>query len=94
MDPAPKAYYIDHKITREQFIELKKRLGEPVTYRDPVTGKTVKFTLEDAIRVGKLLREAIAKGNSKLADEYMNAWRAAARQKYQAILEELSKLGG
>ena len=83
------AYYVKKTISREKFEELKKMLGEPVVYKDPVTGENHKFTMEDAIRVGKLLREAMAKGNAQLKDQYMNAWRDAARAKYKAILEEL-----
>jgi hypothetical protein len=86
-----KAYYIDHSISREKFLELKRKLTDLVTYKDPVTGKMVKFTLDDAIRVNKLLQEALKKGNAQLRDEYMNAWSAAARAKY---LEVLAALGG
>ncbi len=86
-----KAYYMDHSISRDKFLELKRKLTDLVTYKDPVTGKMVKFTLEDAIRVNKLLQEALKKGNAQLRDEYMNAWSAAARAKY---LEVLAALGG
>jgi len=89
-----KAYYVDKTIDRETFEKLKNMLGETVTYKDPVTGREVKFTLEDAIRVGKLLREAMAKGDAALKDKYMNAWREAAREKYRLILDQLSQLGG
>jgi ABC-type Fe3+ transport system substrate-binding protein len=84
-----KAYYIDHSISKQKFLELKKKLTDIVTYKDPVTGKMVKFTLEDAIRVNRILQEALKKGNAKLAEEYMNAWRAAARAKYQEVLAAL-----
>jgi len=74
---------------KEKFLELKRKLTDIVTYKDPVTGKLVKFTLKDAIRVNKILQEALKKGNAKLAEEYMNAWRAAARAKYQEVLAAL-----
>ena len=84
-----KAYYIDHKISKEKFLELKKKLTDLVTYKDPVTGKMVKFTEKDAIRVNRILQEAFKKGNAQLQEEYMNAWRAAARAKYQEVLAAL-----
>ncbi len=84
-----KAYYIDHKISKEKFEELKNLLGEVVTYKDPVTGKMVKFTQQDAIRVNKILEKALEQGNAKLREAYMNAWRAAARAKYEEVLKAL-----
>ena len=84
-----KAYYIDKRISREEFEKLKRELTELPEYKDPVTGKMVKFTLEDAIRVNKLLKEALAKKNMGLKDEYMKAWREAARNKYEAVIEQL-----
>ena len=80
------AYYVKKSIDEKTFIALKKKLGEPVEYTDPVTGKKVKFTLEDAIRVNKEISK-----NRTLESKYMDAWRTAAREKYQEVL---SQLGG
>ncbi len=84
-----KAYYIEHRISKEKFLELKKKLTDLVTYKDPATGKMVKFTLKDAIRVNRLLQEALKKGNAQLRDEYVNAWSSAARAKYREVLDAL-----
>ena len=84
-----KAYYIEHRISKEKFLELKRKLTDLVTYKDPVTGKMVKFTLKDAIRVNRLLQEALKKGNAQLRDEYVNAWSSAARAKYREVLDAL-----
>jgi len=86
-----RAYYVEHRITRERFEELKRMLTDLVVYKDPVTGEEVKFTLEDAVRVNRLLQKALKEGDAQLRDEYMNAWSAAARAKY---LEVLAALGG
>ncbi len=77
-------YYVEKSISEEKFMELKKRLGEPVTYTDPSTGEKVKFTLDDALRVNEVLKK-----NRKLEPKYMEAWRTAAQEKYQEILSEL-----
>jgi len=59
-------------------------LGKPLTYTDPVTGQTVTFTMEDAIRVTKLMRE-----DRNLVSSYQTAWSQAADAKYNQILQEL-----
>lgn len=83
------AYYIDKTIDKTTFEQLKLKLTEPVTYKDPVTGQEVKFTLEDTLRVNKLIKEALSKGDTTLIDKYKNAWRAAARAKYEEVIRAL-----
>ncbi|WP_236698107.1 ABC transporter substrate-binding protein [Pyrodictium occultum] len=79
-----KAYYIDHSIDEATFNALREKLTDLVNYKDPVTGKEVVFTLQDAIRVNKILQK-----NINLKEAYMNAWREAAKQKYEEVLKAL-----
>jgi ABC-type Fe3+ transport system substrate-binding protein len=71
------AYY-SGKITQRQFEELWRRLGAPVNYTDPATGQVKTFTYQDAVAI-----------NSKVAsdptyrDKLYQAWREAARARYQ-----------
>ncbi len=67
--------------TLQHYIDM---LGSPLTYTDPVTGEKVTFTLDDAIRVTKAIRE-----NRQLISEYEVAWSQAASQRYQEIINEL-----
>ncbi len=59
-------------------------LGKPLTYTDPVTGDTVTFTMDDAMRVNKLLRE-----DRTLISAYQTAWSQAANERFQDIIQEL-----
>jgi len=79
-----KAYYIDHKISKAKFEELKKLLMSLPKFKDPLTGKVTTFTPSYAAKVSSVLEK-----NPKLASEFMAAWRAAARQKYLEVLKEL-----
>ncbi|MFN4045842.1 MAG: ABC transporter substrate-binding protein, partial [Acidilobaceae archaeon] len=76
--------YFAGKISEAQFREYCRRLGEPLTYVDPVTRRVVKFTEDEAMRVV----EAISK-DARLEDSYIRVWRAAAEDRYRSILEEL-----
>ncbi len=78
------AYYIKHSISKEEFEKLKRELTDLVTYKDPITGKMVKFTLEDAKRVNKILESEPGK-----TEAFMKAWRDAARKKYEEVLRAL-----
>jgi len=79
-----KAYYIEHKISKEKFEELKKKLTDLPTFKDPVTGKMVKFTIKYAEWVDKLLEK-----KPSLLSQYLSVWREAARAKYLAVIKEL-----
>jgi len=73
------AYY-SGKITQRQFEELWRLLGAPVNYTDPATGQMRTFTYQEAVAI-----------NSKVAsdptyrDRLYQAWREAARAKYQQV---------
>ncbi len=81
-----KAYYIDHAIDKAKFEQLKKLLTDLPTFRDPITDKETKFTIDYA----KLVTEELHK-NPGIADKLMNAWREAARAKYLEVLKQLGK---
>ncbi|MEM2004706.1 MAG: ABC transporter substrate-binding protein [Zestosphaera sp.] len=76
--------YLKGQITQDQFNRYVNRLSEPLTYIDPITKQTLKFTEEDAVRV----TNAIAQNPSAI-DLYKLAWSQAATQRYQQILSEL-----
>jgi ABC-type Fe3+ transport system substrate-binding protein len=76
--------YFAGEISEEEFKAYMKRLGSPLEYVDPVTGEVRVFTLEDAQRVTKLVRE-----DPRLRDAYIAAWREAAAERYEALLAEL-----
>ncbi|MDM7275339.1 MAG: ABC transporter substrate-binding protein [Thermoprotei archaeon] len=80
--------YFAGKISEAQFREYCRRLGEPLTYVDPVARKIVKFTEDDAMRVV----DAVSK-DVRLEDSYVRAWRTAAEDRYRSLLEELRRLG-
>ncbi|MEM0014649.1 MAG: hypothetical protein QXS42_04775 [Zestosphaera sp.] len=76
--------YLKGQITQDQFNRYVNRLSEPLTYIDPITKQTLKFTEEDAVRV----TNAIAQNPSAI-DLYKLAWSQAVTQRYQQILSEL-----
>ncbi len=76
--------YFNGEIDDATLAQLIDQLGSPLTYQDPVTGETVTFTLEDAIRVTEILRE-----NRQLISSYGLAWSQAASERYQSIINSL-----
>jgi len=76
--------YINNEINDEQFKKYLNELGSPLTYVDPLTGKEVTFTQDDAIRVNAEIGK-----DPKVIDHYMLAWKKAASERYQKILSEL-----
>jgi len=80
--------YLDGKITKEQFEKLANELGEPLTFKDPLTGKTVKFTESYAAQINSKLRQGT------VLNAYLSAWEQAAIAKYKKVYEELQSLLG
>ena len=76
--------YLSGAIDNATFSKYLNELGKPVTYVDPVTGKEVTFTQDDAIRVNEKITKDVA-----LTDKYALAWKQAASKRYQVILSEL-----
>ncbi len=81
--------YVSGKIDEATFESYINRLGQPLSYIDPLTGETVVFTEEDAARVTSIIKE-----NPRAKDQYISAWREAAIERYESLLDELSQLGG
>jgi len=77
--------YLDGKISKEKFEELKKKLTDPVEFVNPLTGQKVKWTQDVAIE----LNEAFLSGKTGILDQLMKEWRDAAAAKYDEVLETL-----
>lgn len=78
--------YLKIATTRtNEFGAWLKRLGEPLTIKDPLTGESKVFTFDYA----KELTEAIRSGKIKSDDLYL-AVKNAAIQRLQSLLKELS----
>ncbi|MCD6503058.1 MAG: ABC transporter substrate-binding protein [Thermoplasmata archaeon] len=74
------------KITDDQFEQLKKKLTDLLTFKDPRTGETVTFTLEWAKENNEYVKNN--------PDDYLSVWRTAAEQKYNEVLNELKSITG
>ncbi|WP_258084047.1 ABC transporter substrate-binding protein [Thermococcus thermotolerans] len=81
--------YRDGKITKEQFEQLKDELTAPIQFKDPETGKTVTFTEEYA----KSINDRIVKDRN-FQDQLVQAWRQAAMDKYNKVLQDLKQITG
>ncbi|MEN2999933.1 MAG: ABC transporter substrate-binding protein [Acidilobaceae archaeon] len=80
--------YLEGKLDERRFSEYLRRLGEPLEYRDPVTGRTVKFTEEEAEKV-----TAAIMADARVEESYMREWRRAAERRYGELLAEIRRLG-
>ncbi|NPA84479.1 MAG: ABC transporter substrate-binding protein [Crenarchaeota archaeon] len=78
------AYYVEHRIDEAAFRELKSLLTSLPPFKDPLTGRETRFTVEYAIKANKEILQ-----NPQLMDAFMNAWRSAAREKYLEVLRAL-----
>lgn len=79
---------LEGKIDERRFNEYLRRLGEPLEYRDPVTGRTVKFSEEEAEKV-----TAAIQADTRLEESYMREWRRAAERRYGELLAEIRRFG-
>ncbi len=78
--------YLDGKITEEQFKKLENDLTAPIQFKDPLTGKTVTFTEQYAIKIDKQLN------NQRVYQALMSEWEHAARTKYLNVYNELQQM--
>ncbi len=78
--------YLNGEITEEEFNYLVNKLGELVSFKDPLTGETVKFTPEYAMKINPKMTQA------EVANALMREWENAARQKYQNVYMELQNI--
>ncbi|WP_148682364.1 ABC transporter substrate-binding protein [Pyrobaculum neutrophilum] len=75
--------YLGGRIDRAKAVELARRLGEPVTFKDPDTGQMVKLTLEYAMKINDKLKDPAYR------DKIYAAWREAAREKYREVASQI-----
>ncbi|MCE4620986.1 MAG: ABC transporter substrate-binding protein [Desulfurococcales archaeon] len=77
--------YLNGKITEEQFEELKRMLGSPLEFKDPVSKQTIVFDEEAAKTINEKLSD------SQLLNAYKVAWEEAARARYEAVKKKLDE---
>ncbi|MFZ8783480.1 MAG: ABC transporter substrate-binding protein [Desulfurococcaceae archaeon] len=78
--------YQEGRISKEWFDYLVRELGRPVEFVDPLTGTTVEFTLEYAVRVNTKLKE-----DPSFYNAIMRNWESAARDKYLHVYDLLQR---
>ncbi|MCX8199210.1 MAG: ABC transporter substrate-binding protein [Sulfolobales archaeon] len=78
--------FLEGRITVEEFNYLTKKLGEPVTFRDPITNQDVKFTLNYA---KEITPKIIEKEFAATLNTLLQRWREAASAKYLSVYQEL-----
>jgi hypothetical protein len=78
--------YLEGRISKEWFDYLTRELGKPVKFVDPLTGTTVEFTLEYAVRVNTKLKE-----DPSFYNAIMRNWESAARDKYLRVYDLLQR---
>jgi len=77
--------YFAGEISEDELEYFINKLGDTLTFVDPETRETVKFTQEYAISINEKITKDAA-----FRDEMTHIWKNAAIEKYDAILEELS----
>lgn len=80
--------YFAGKLSEQQLIELARKMGAPLEYRDPETGMIVRFTEDDAKRVNEIITKDRAKESA-----FVREWRRAAEERYRGLLAELARIG-
>ena len=78
--------YLDGRISRDWFDYLTLELSKPLRFKDPVTGSNVEFTQEYAVYINKKLAE-----EASTYQALMTTWENAARERYQNVLNLLSR---
>jgi len=78
--------YLNGEINDVEYQYLINKLGEIVSFKDPLTGQTVKFTPEYAAKINPNLTQA------EIANALLREWEDAARQKYQNVYMELQDI--
>lgn len=78
--------YLNGEINDAEYQYLTSKLGEIVSFRDPITGQIVKFTPEYAAKINPNLTQA------EIANALLREWEDAARQKYLNVYMELQDI--
>ncbi len=76
--------YFNGKLSDDQLKQYMEKLGAPLTFKDPETGKTVKFTEDYAIKINQRLIS-----DPSFRSAMIDAWRKAAIERYNSIVKEL-----
>ncbi len=78
--------YLDGDINDVEYQYLINKLGEIISFKDPLTGQTLKFTSEYAAKINPNLTQA------EVASALLREWEEAARQKYHNVYLELQDI--
>ncbi len=76
--------YFNGELSDDQLKQYMEKLGAPLTFKDPETGKTVKFTEDYAIKINQRLIS-----DPSFRSAMIDAWRKAAIERYNSIVNEL-----
>jgi hypothetical protein len=77
--------YLSKKIDENTFNKLKDKLASLPVFKDPATGKEVRFTQDYAISINDRLKR-----DQAFKSEIMNRWREAAIAKYDEVYKAVS----
>jgi len=77
--------YMNKKISDAKFKELEDKLTSLPVFKDPATGKEVKFTQDYAISINNRLKK-----DQAFKSEIMSRWREAAIAKYDEVYKAVS----
>jgi len=78
--------YLDGDINDVEYQYLINKLGEIISFKDPLTGQTLKFTSEYATKINPNLTQA------EVASALLREWEEAARQNYHNVYLELQDI--
>ena len=78
--------YMNGDIDQREYEYLVKLLTDSFSFTDPLSGETVTFTLEYAIKINEELRKG------EIYQALMAAWEDGARQKYAQVYDELQQI--
>lgn len=76
--------YLNGKISREWFEYLVRYISSPLTFKDPITGNTVSFTLDYAVSVNNKLAK-----DASVYQALTTQWEQLARERYRNALNLL-----
>jgi len=76
--------YLDGKISKEWFDYLSRYISKPLTFKDPVTGNTVTFTIDYAVFINNKLAT-----DPQVYQSLMTQWEQGARERYLNALNLL-----
>ncbi|OYT40745.1 MAG: ABC transporter substrate-binding protein [Desulfurococcales archaeon ex4484_58] len=78
--------YLNGEISEAEFNYLVRKLTDPFPFQDPISGETVTFTLDYAIKINPRLSEG------SIYQALMSAWEDGAREKYLNVYDEFESI--